>query len=147
MAVVEEVMPVPPARVFAVLKDGWTYGDWVVGTAHIRDVDADWPRPGSSLHHKAGPWPFSLKDKSTVVSCDEPHQLTICAGVWPTGEATVEFRLAPTDGGGTRVTLAEDFSAGPLGAIWNRANDLVLYHRNRETLRRLADLATHGWGR
>src|SRR5690606_23262165 len=54
MADVELRVPAPPERVEAVLADGWTYSDWVVGTAHIRDVDSDWPAPGSRIHHKAG---------------------------------------------------------------------------------------------
>lgn len=144
MAVVEQVVPVPPARVFAVLKDGWSYSDWVVGTAHIRAVEPDWPRPGASLYHKAGPWPLSIRDRSTVVFCDEPYQLTIRAGVWPVGEAMVYLRLTPVDGGATRVTMTEEFSAGPLRALWTRLNDLVLHWRNREALRRLAELATNG---
>jgi hypothetical protein len=39
----EYVINTTPDRVFAILADGWTYSDWVVGTAHIRDVDRDYP--------------------------------------------------------------------------------------------------------
>src|SRR5207248_1475605 len=46
VAHVEQVVNATPDRVFEVLADGWTYSDWVVGTAHIRDVDPDWPAPG-----------------------------------------------------------------------------------------------------
>ncbi|MEE3920737.1 hypothetical protein V2I01_28445 [Micromonospora sp. BRA006-A] len=67
------------------LADGWTYSDWVVGTAHVRDVDDTWPRVGSRLHHRAGPWPFSLQDKSTVLECRAPHRLVLRAGLWPAG--------------------------------------------------------------
>jgi hypothetical protein len=41
----------------------------------------------------------------------------------------------------TRVRLAEDFQAGPLRWVRTKLNDLVLHYRNRESLRRLADLA------
>ncbi|WP_308220941.1 SRPBCC family protein [Micromonospora phytophila] len=131
----------PPEQVWAVLADGWTYSDWVVGTVHVRDVDEAWPRVGTQLHHKAGPWPFSLQDASTVLACEPPHKLILRAGLWPAGEAIVAFTLEPVGDGATRVRIGEDFAAGPLRWIRNKVNDLVLHMRNRETLDRLADIA------
>ncbi|MGN9805922.1 SRPBCC family protein [Micromonospora sp. L32] len=132
----------PPQRVFDVLADGWTYSDWVVGTVHVRDVDDTWPRVGSQLHHKAGPWPLSLHDSSTVLACEPPHKMVIKAGLWPAGEAIVVFTLEPVGTDATRVRIGEDFAAGPLRWIRNKLNDLVLHQRNKETLRRLSDIAT-----
>ncbi|WP_446213789.1 SRPBCC family protein [Micromonospora sp. IBSANI012] len=132
----------PPQQVFDVLADGWTYSDWVVGTVHVRDVDDTWPRVGSQLHHKAGPWPLSLHDSSTVLACEPPHKMVIKAGLWPAGEATVVFTLEPVGADATRVRIGEDFAAGPLRWIRNKLNDLVLHQRNKETLRRLSDIAT-----
>ena len=140
-AVVKRVVPVPPDRVFAVLADGWTYSDWVVGTAHIRDVDPGWPAVGTRLFHKAGPWPFSLKDKSTVVAMEPDRMLTLRAGLWPLGEATVHVELEPVPQG-TKVTIFEEFRAGPLQWVQTKLNDLVLHRRNVESLRRLSDIAT-----
>jgi len=142
VAVVQRVIPAPPDQVFAVLANGWSYSDWVVGTVHIRDVDEHWPQSGARLHHTAGPWPLSLSDTSTVISCQPGDELTLRAGLWPLGEATIVFRLAPTPGNGTRVTIAESFTGGPLHWIRTKLDDLVLHHRNRETLRRLSDIAT-----
>ncbi|WP_436527707.1 SRPBCC family protein [Actinoplanes sp. HUAS TT8] len=130
----------PPERVFAVLSDGWSYSDWVVGTSHIRDVEASWPSPGSRLHHKAGPWPLSLHDSSTVLECVQDREIKIRAGLWPLGEAIVDIRLEP-EAGGTRVIMREDFESGPLMWARNKINDLVLHQRNVEALRRLADIA------
>ncbi|WP_308444908.1 SRPBCC family protein [Micromonospora okii] len=137
----EKVIEADPQQVFDVLADGWTYSDWVVGTVHVRDVDEAWPRVGAQLHHKAGPWPFSLQDSSTVLLCEPPHRLVIRAGLWPAGEAIVSFSLEPVGTGSTRVRLGEDFAAGPLRWVRNKVNDLVLHQRNKETLRRLADIA------
>ncbi|MER6596123.1 SRPBCC family protein [Micromonospora purpureochromogenes] len=131
-----------PQQVFDVLADGWTYSDWVVGTVHVRDVDDTWPRVGSQLHHKAGPWPLSLHDSSTVLACEPPHKMVIRAGLWPAGEAIVVFTLEPVGADATRVRIGEDFAAGPLRWIRNKLNDLVLHQRNKETLRRLSDIAT-----
>lgn len=141
MAIVEKVIEAPPEQVWAVLADGWTYSDWVVGTVHVRDVDDAWPRVGSQLHHKAGPWPLSLQDSSTVLACEPPRRLVIRAGLWPAGEAIVVFTLEEVGAGATRVRIGEDFAAGPLRWVRNKVNDLVLHQRNKETLTRLADIA------
>lgn len=144
MATVQRTVQAPPERVFAVLADGWTYSDWVVGTVHIRDVDPTWPEVGSHLYHKAGPWPLSLHDKSTVLVMEPGRRLRLNAGLWPLGEAVVDIRLEPAGGQATRVTIHEDFERGPLLALRNKLNDLVLHRRNIESLRRLADIAERG---
>jgi hypothetical protein len=136
------VIEASPDRVFGVLADGWSYSDWVVGTVHIRDVDPNWPAVGSRLHHKAGPWPLSLHDKSTVLACEPGRSLSLTAGLWPLGEATVHIRLEPAGPRATTVTISEEFSAGPLQWVQTKLNDLVLHRRNVESLRRLADIAT-----
>ncbi len=56
------------------------------------------------------------------------------------------FTLQPVGDGATRVRLGEDFAAGPLRWVHNKVNDLVLHRRNRETLARLADIATRQKG-
>ena len=141
MAVTERVLNAAAEDIYAVLADGWTYSDWVVGTAHIRDVEPSWPEPGSTLHHKAGPWPLSLKDSSTVVACEPNRSMTMKVGLWPLGEGTVKIELEPAGESATRVTMHEDFHAGPLQWARNKINDLVLHRRNIESLRRLADIA------
>jgi len=138
----EYVINATPDRVFAVLADGWTYSDWVVGTAHIRDVDADYPAAGTAIHHKAGPWPVSLRDSSVVLECEPDRMLLLRVGLWPLGEARVRLTLTPIGGSATRVTMAEDFAEGPLRWIRTKVNDLALHRRNLESMRRLADLAT-----
>jgi uncharacterized protein YndB with AHSA1/START domain len=141
VAIVTRTVQAPPGQVFAVLADGWSYSDWVVGTVHIRDVEPHWPAPGSKLHHKAGPWPLSLHDSSTVLACTPDRELKLTAGLWPMGAARVDIRLTPVDGGATRVEIEEEFTEGPLRWVQNKLNDLLLHRRNVESLRRLADIA------
>jgi Polyketide cyclase / dehydrase and lipid transport len=143
MAVVERVIPATPERIFTVLADGWTYSDWVVGAAHIRDVDWRWPDPGTRLHHKSGIWPVLLNDKTEVVVSDRPRELVLRAHLWPWGEFTIIVTLEPLGEDRTKVRLQEDFAAGPLHWFRNKANDLTLHYRNKEALLRLSDLATH----
>ena len=141
MATVERIIPASAEDVFAVLSDGWTYSDWVVGTVHIRAVDADFPAPGTLIHHKAGPWPLSLHDSTKVMRSEAPHLLAVQARLRPMGVATVTLRLTPVEAGRTKVTMDEEFAAGPLQWIQNKINDLLLHRRNVEALRRLEDLA------
>jgi hypothetical protein len=140
VAIVKRTFQASPAQVFAVLADGWTYSDWVVGTVHIRDVDEGWPQVGTNLHHKAGPWPLSLHDSSTVLEMVPDRLLKLRAGLWPLGSAVIEIILDPLADGQTRVTMKEDFEAGPLLWVRNKINDLVLHRRNIESLRRLSDI-------
>lgn len=143
MAIVESTIEAPREDVFAVLADGWSYSDWVVGTAHIRAVDEGWPAPGTTLHHKAGPWPFSLRDRTVSVRCEPPRLLVVSPHLWPLGEATVTITLEEIGPGRTLVGIHEDFERGPLRWLRNTINDLALHYRNRESLRRLGDLARH----
>jgi hypothetical protein len=141
MAVTERVLDASAADIYAVLADGWTYSDWVVGTAHIRAVDATWPGPGSRLYHKVGPWPLSIRDTSTMLEC-EPGRMTLTrVRLWPLGEGHVRITLTPVGSTRTRVTMVEGFTGGPLSWMENKLNDLVLHRRNVESLRRLEDLA------
>jgi uncharacterized protein YndB with AHSA1/START domain len=141
VAITKRTVRASADRVFAVLADGWWYSDWVVGTSHIRDVDADWPAVGSRLHHKAGPWPISLHDKSTVEAVEPGRRLRLRAGLWPLGDAIVDIRLEPVGDDQTRVIMFEEFDQGPLRGMRNKINDLLLHQRNVEALRRLADIA------
>ena len=144
MSLTVRTVDAPPERVFAVLADGWTYSDWVVGTSHIRDVDEGWPAVGTQLHHKAGPWPLSLRDSSTVTGVSPDRRLTLHAGLWPLGRATVDLILQPVDGDRTRVVMREQFAEGPLTWLRNGLHNVVLHRRNVEALSRLADLVEHG---
>lgn len=143
MAVTERTIAAPLDQVYAVLADGWTYSDWVVGTTHIRSVDPDFPTEGSRIHHKVGPWPLSLHDETVVLQSKPPYRLVLRPKIRPFGELTAAITLAPYGPASTKVTIREDVASGPLRWLRNKANDLLMHGRNREALRRLADIAEH----
>jgi hypothetical protein len=130
-------------RVFAELADGWAYVGWVVGAAHIRDVDASWPAVGSKVYHKVGVWPLDVSDYTESLECEPDRRLVLRARGWPLGEARVEILLEQRSPSQTEVTIREAPSAGPGQWLDNPLLRLMLRLRNRETLRRLGDRVEH----
>jgi len=142
MVVVSHHVPVPPERVFAVLADGWSYASWVVGAAHIRQVDGHWPAVGSRIHHSVGPWPVHVQDVSTVVAVEPGSVLELDARMWPVGGARIRLTLH-ADAGGTRIEMAEKLTRGPLRLLPKALQTPLLAPRNVEALKRLADIAVN----
>jgi len=141
------VIGTTPDRVFAVLADGWSYASWVVGAAHIRDVEDAWPAVGSRVHHRVGPWPLQIDDHTVVRVCESDRVLELGARVWPLGAARVRLELNPYGAAATRVCMAERITGG-LGRLLPLAvQGLLLRPRNAESLRRLDDVAVHREGR
>lgn len=126
-------------RVFAILSDAWLVPVWLVGAAHIREVDDHWPAVGSQLHHSVGAWPVLVSDTTRVVHVEAPHQLVMHARMWPLGEAQVEMRMDSHDDG-AEIVMAEAPVRGP--ALWldTRLQRFYLRRRNIESLARLATL-------
>lgn len=125
-----------PRDVFAVLADGWTYSNWVVGTSHIRAVDETWPAVGSRLHHAVGAWPMLTRDETRVESVRPDSEIALLASGSRMGTARVTISLEPKDGG-CEVTMDETPISGPVKWGHNPLQDAFLHRRNRETLQRL----------
>jgi uncharacterized protein YndB with AHSA1/START domain len=141
MATVDCVIAAPPAEVFAVLADGWSYSNWVVGTSHMRAVEANWPEQGSRLFHATGVWPVVLlRDESLVEQVETGHRLVLTVRGWPLGEARVTLDLVAEDDR-TRVTMSETPTSGPGRWLHNPLNEAVLARRNTEALARLTAIA------
>jgi uncharacterized protein YndB with AHSA1/START domain len=139
MATVSTRIPASPDRVFAVLADGWIYSGWVVGTSHMRAMDANWPEVGSKLHHASGAWPAVVNDDTEVEAMTPGRSLVLLAKARPFGLARVTIELQP-DGDGTIVTMHEEPVAGPGKWLHNRATEALLTRRNTESLARLTAL-------
>ena len=125
-------------RVFAVLADGWSYVGWVVGAAHIREVDTGWPAQGTRIHHSVGPWPLLVHDVTTVHAVDPPRSLELDARLWPLGTARIRLELTEVEPGVTEVRMTERAVRGPARFVPHVVQALLLVPRNRESLRRLA---------
>lgn len=123
-----------PDEVFAFFADGWSYADWVVGAKEVRQVEQEWPAPGSRFHHRVGAGPAALKDRTEVLELEEPKRLVLDARAYPLGRALVELLIEP-DGMGTRVVMREHLRGVP--GIVNRLVDPLIHVRNDESLRRL----------
>lgn len=132
----------PPEDVFAILADPDSYGEFVVGSRHIRDADPSWPAPGASFHHSLGVLVTMIRDHTTVVEAEPPTRLLLNTAMGPLGVNRTEFRLLP-DGEGTRIEITEvpheGFVATPVIGPLVTAS---IWLRNQETLRRLKRL-TH----
>lgn len=139
MVEVRRFIAAEPKKVFDVLTDGWQYANWVVGAAHIRAVDREWPAVGARIHHKLGPWPVQMADVTRVLKAEPPSLLELEAEVRPLGTALVTMELTPVEGG-TEVRMAEQIVYGPMARIPVGLQALVLKPRNTESLSRLADL-------
>ena len=138
---VEREVAAPTAAVWSVLADGWSYASWVVGTARVRTVDDGWPTPGQRIHHSVGLWPLLLNDTTAVLESREPTRLVLEARGWPLGKAHVTVQVHPTGPRSCRVTIREDAVAGPGTLVPKVLRQGLIVPRNREALRRLAQLA------
>jgi hypothetical protein len=141
MAITRRLMRgVTPTQVFDVLRDGRSYGYWVVGTRTIRDVDPGWPGVGSRVHYTIGYRPLR-KDDVTVSNEYEPdHRLALEAHAWPAGTAGVVLTVEPEDGG-SRVSIDETPLQGLAKTLHSPLTEVLIKMRNVETLRRLESLA------
>lgn len=129
-----------PEDVFRVFADGWTFPSWVVGASRMRDVDAQWPQPGTHIHHSFGVWPAIIDDETIVEELDVPRRIVMRAKGWPLGVARIIMDVRPS-GQGCLVRMEEHAIAGPGRFVPRPIMDLLLYWRNAETLHRLAYLA------
>lgn len=134
------VLTCRPEAVFRVLADGWLFPSWVVGASRMRNVDEDWPRPGSELHHSFGVWPFLIDDETHALEWRPPHRMVMRPTGWPLGEARVSIDVKP-HGDGCLVRIQEEAVAGPARFVPRPVLDVLLRWRNAETLHRLAYLA------
>src|SRR5688572_5538035 len=140
MAVNEIHIDTPPERVFAVLADWRSYGDWVVGSRFIRGADPGFPAAGTRFHHQVGVGPLHLNDHTKVLEVDQPRKLILKAKARPMGTAVVDITIEP-EGTGSKVTMREDPGDTLSAFVFNPLTHLLVRGRNEESLDRLKRLA------
>ena len=128
-------------QVWAVMADGWTYSQWVVGNSRMRAVDPDWPNTGSTIRHSIGVWPLLVNDVTVVEECEPLERLVLLAKGRPFGKARITLRLSDLDGGGCRIDMAEVPVGAPMGWVPRRLALAAAFPRNRECTWRLAAIA------
>lgn len=127
-------------QVWAVIADGWTYSQWVVGNSRMRAVDADWPAPDAVIKHSIGVWPLLINDETIVQHCIPQEKLVLLAKLGPFGAACITLQLAATTEG-CWIEMTEVPVDGPMSLVPNRLALAAVQPRNRECLWRLAALA------
>jgi uncharacterized protein YndB with AHSA1/START domain len=140
MAVNDIHMDAPPERVFAVLADWRSYGDWVVGSRLMRGADPGFPAAGTRFHHQVGIGPLHLNDHTVVMEVDQPRKLILKAKARPLGTAIVDLTIE-SEGGGSHVTMREDPGDTLSAFVFNPLMHLLVRGRNAEALQRLKRLA------
>ena len=138
MSEVRRTIHADPEAVWAVLADPTTYPDWLVGAQVIRDVDGEFPKPGSDFHHSVGASEdLALPDRTTALEADRPNLLKLKVRARPFFEGVVEFRLLATKAG-TELVVHEE----PIGPLRFAAPVLrpLITARNAKSLEKLRDL-------
>jgi uncharacterized protein YndB with AHSA1/START domain len=131
----------PVEDVFAVLADPYSYGHWVVGSDTIRDADPGWPAQGTRFHHRVGTGPVKTNDHTEVLDVNRPYLLELKANARPFGTAKVTLLLSPRRPDSTEVTMVETAGDALSRVLFNPLVQPLLVLRNKESLRRLKQLA------
>lgn len=134
------VVAATPDVVFDVLDDAYAYPRWVIGTRRIRYVDSAWPAVGSRFHHAIGTFVAELHDSTMVLARDRPRRIDLEVRFRPTGVALVCITVA-TEGSGSRVTLEETPTQGPIRRLPAFLTSAVLSARNALSLRQFRRIA------
>jgi uncharacterized protein YndB with AHSA1/START domain len=140
MAINEITIDGTPKDVFDVLRDGWSYADWVVGAKKVRDVDSGFPAVGTKFHHKVGVGPLQLNDHTEVLEYRPDERLVLKAKTRPFGTAKVTMEAYPVTADRTRVVMNERAGDPISRAVYNPVVDTLMKARNVEALRRFGEL-------
>jgi len=123
--------------VFDVLRDPYSYSDWVVGTKEIVDADDSWPAVGSGFRFRVGAGPVGMRGTTRVLEFDDGRRLKLETKSLPLGTIVITMEAHDIGEGRSRVTLDESSSAMPL---LSSGFDVMLHLRNYESLTRFRNL-------
>lgn len=129
-----------PEDVFAVITDPRTYPDWLIGALKIRDVDANWPSPGSSFHHVVGVPPLVMADDTTVMDIEPNRSLVLHVKARPFVSGRVTFRITGDGDDGCVLSLEEEPEVRTIGNLVRPLMDPLTHIRNQRSLERMEPL-------
>jgi uncharacterized protein YndB with AHSA1/START domain len=138
-ATVSRTIAASRPAVWRTLMEAHSYPRWVVGARAFRGVDESWPSPGAVFHHAVGLGPLQLKDHTKLLEHDGSTRVELEARARPAGRAEVVLELDDASDG-TRVTMHERAVSGPGAYVPQPLHDALTRRRNREALRRLAEV-------
>lgn len=136
MTTIERTLPHDRHDVWGALVDPTTYPSWLIGADAIREIDGDWPDPGSAFHHRVGVGPLKVRDRSRVVAIEPEVRLVLDIRASALIQAKVTFELAALDDA-TRLRFTEEPEVVILGDVLRPVADLLTRGRNHGSLDRL----------
>ena len=141
MAYASREISASPAHVYAVLIDPRSYPSWLSGASEIREVDADWPAPGSRFHHRVRFGPFSIADSTQMIAAQPGKRIELAVRARPFISAIVTFVLVGDDRG-CMVSFEEEPRIRLVGNLVRPLLDPMTHVRNHHSLKRLEQVAT-----
>ena len=136
-----------PETVWAIAMDPARLDDWVTIHRGLGDHDGGKARRGFEMVQTLCLRGVNFHVKWELDTCSEPHHAEWKGRGPARSHAETEYRLTPTDDGGTRFDYRNEFTAplGPLGRVASRAVVGGLPRREADaSLRKLKKLAERG---
>jgi uncharacterized protein YndB with AHSA1/START domain len=129
----------PPEQAFRVLADPDGFAE-ASGASDEREIEGEWPHPGSRFRSRKGLPGMTVVDELTVVEEEAPRRLVLHGTVSPLLEADIEVEIEPYLNG-SRVTMKETPTGRYGSRLPSRLLDAALERRNQRVLERLQRLA------
>jgi uncharacterized protein YndB with AHSA1/START domain len=130
----------PPGVVFDTMLDPHRLHEWVTIHRELLHADPGAPVTGMHMQNRLCLRGATFKVSWELTDCDRPHHAKWKGRGPARSKAETEYRLQALDGGATRFSYRNEFTApfGPLGAVASRA--LVGGVPEAEARRSLANL-------
>lgn len=113
----------PPGVVFDTMLDPHRLHEWVTIHRELLQSDPGPPAAGMRMQNKLCLRGATFKVEWELTDCDRPHHARWTGRGPARSRAETEYRLQALDGGRTRFSYRNAFTApfGPLGAVASRA--------------------------
>lgn len=126
----------PVESVYRTLLDAYAYPEWVVGAKKVRGTDDDWPKVGSSFHHKVR---VAGRDRSEMLEDVPNSRVVLKVFARPLLVAVVSINLEQ-QGGRTKVAIHEEPAPDTFMRKLKIVLDPLIHVRNSIALRRFKTL-------